>query len=41
MAGDSDLTVNVDLLMDSEFRSKGTHKEPKGLNNRKDSMHPY
>ncbi|GAA2560577.1 MULTISPECIES: hypothetical protein [Streptomyces] len=41
MAGDSDLIVNVDLLVESESRLKGIQKELKDLNNRKDDMRPY
>ncbi|MEV5435232.1 hypothetical protein AB0K80_04255 [Streptomyces sp. NPDC052682] len=41
MAGDSDLVVNVDLLVKSESRLKSIHKELKNLSHRKDSMHPY
>ncbi|MFI7018274.1 hypothetical protein [Streptomyces sp. NPDC050164] len=41
MAGDSDLIVNVDLLVKSESRLKSIHKELMNLNNRKDDMTPY
>ncbi|CAL9476268.1 hypothetical protein ACWDUG_00200 [Streptomyces cellulosae] len=41
MAGDSDLIVNVDLLVKSESRLKEIQRELKDLNNRKDDMHPY
>lgn len=41
MAGDSDLIVNVDLLVDSETRLKGINKELKNLDNRKDDMREH
>ncbi|MFE9772268.1 WXG100 family type VII secretion target [Streptomyces sp. NPDC005931] len=41
MADDSDLIVNVDLLVESESLLKGIQKELKDLNNRKDDMRPY
>ncbi|MFJ7331719.1 hypothetical protein ACIQUU_00470 [Streptomyces sp. NPDC101116] len=41
MANDSDLVVNIDLLVDSESRLKSIKKELNDLNNRKDDMHPY
>ncbi|MFJ8593209.1 WXG100 family type VII secretion target [Streptomyces sp. NPDC093598] len=41
MTDDSDLIVNVDLLVKSESRLKSIHKELKNLNNRKDDMSSY
>ena len=41
MANDSDLIVNVDLLVESETRLKGIQRELKSLDNRKDDMRPY
>ncbi|MGW7208269.1 hypothetical protein [Streptomyces sp. NPDC054837] len=41
MASDSDLIVNVDLLVNSESRLKGIKKELENLDNRKDDMRPY
>lgn len=41
MANDSDLIVNVDLLVESESRLKSIQKELKNLNHRKDDMRPY
>lgn len=41
MAGDSDLIVNFDLLVESESRLKSIKKELENLDNRKDDMHPY
>ncbi|MFF3460907.1 hypothetical protein [Streptomyces sp. NPDC002619] len=41
MADDSDLIVNVDLLVESEAHLKSIQKELKGLNHRKDDMRPY
>ncbi|MGP3951664.1 hypothetical protein [Streptomyces sp. 7N604] len=41
MADDSDLIVNVDLLVASESRLKGIQKELKNLGNRKDDMRQY
>ncbi|MGW0813281.1 hypothetical protein ACWD00_08530 [Streptomyces viridiviolaceus] len=41
MAKDSDLVVNVDLLVESETRLKSIKKELENLDNRKDDMQPY
>ncbi|CAM5270463.1 WXG100 family type VII secretion target [Streptomyces griseomycini] len=41
MAGDSDLIVNVDLLIESESALSKIQKELKDINNRKDEMRPY
>ncbi|AVH55828.1 MULTISPECIES: hypothetical protein [Streptomyces] len=41
MANDSDLKVNVDLLVESESRLKSLRKEFKNIENRNDDMHPY
>ncbi|WP_434594714.1 hypothetical protein [Streptomyces sp. A5-4] len=41
MADDTDLKVNVDLLVNSESRLKGLNKEFKNLGTRKDDMHPH
>lgn len=41
MAKDSDLIVNVDLLVESETRLKGIKKELENLDDRKDDMRPY
>ncbi|MET8944630.1 hypothetical protein ABZX30_13865 [Streptomyces sp. NPDC004542] len=41
MADDSDLIVNVELLVETESRLKGIQKELKNLNHRKDDMHPH
>ncbi|MFI9153653.1 hypothetical protein [Streptomyces sp. NPDC053367] len=41
MAEDSDLIVNVDLLVESESRLKNIKKELENIGNRKDDMRPY
>lgn len=41
MAGDSDLIVNVDLLVESESALGKIQKDLKDINNRKDEMRPY
>lgn len=41
MANDSDLKVNVDLLVDSESRLKSLKKEFTNLGNHTDDMRPY
>jgi hypothetical protein len=41
MSSDSDLIVNVDLLVESESRLNGIKKELEDLDNRKNDMHPY
>lgn len=41
MADDSDLIVNVDLLVETESRLKGIQKELKSLNQQKDDLRPY
>lgn len=41
MAGDSDLIVNVKVLVESESLLGGIQKELKGISNRRDQMHPH
>jgi uncharacterized protein YukE len=41
MAGDPDLIVNIDLLVESESNLGKIQKELKDINNRKDDMRPY
>lgn len=41
MAGDPDLIVNIDLLVESESNLGKIQKELKDIDNRKDDMHPY
>lgn len=41
MASDSDLIVNVELLVESESRLKSIKKELENLDNRKDDMHSH
>ncbi|MFH8894892.1 hypothetical protein ACH4HG_00580 [Streptomyces coeruleorubidus] len=41
MANDSDLIVNVKLLVESESRLRSIKKELENLDNRKEDMHPY
>jgi hypothetical protein len=41
MAGDSDLVVNVDVLVESESRLRKIQNELKDIGNRKDDMRPY
>jgi uncharacterized protein YukE len=41
MAGDADLIVNVDLLVESESSLSKIQKDLKDINNRKDDMRPY
>ncbi|MDG9708061.1 hypothetical protein [Streptomyces sp. DH10] len=41
MANDSDLVVNIKLLVDSESRLNRIKKELNDLDNRKDDMNPY
>ncbi|MYY85162.1 MULTISPECIES: hypothetical protein [unclassified Streptomyces] len=41
MAADSDLIVNIDLLVESESRLKGIQRELKNLGNRNDDMHEH
>ncbi|CAL9475603.1 hypothetical protein [Streptomyces sp. Tu 3180] len=41
MAGDPDLIVNVDLLVESESALSKIQKDLKDIGNRKDDMRPY
>ncbi|MET9993040.1 hypothetical protein ABZ061_26150 [Streptomyces mutabilis] len=41
MAGDSDLIVNVDILVESEKNLDKIKKELEGIGKRKEDMHPY
>ncbi|MET9758694.1 hypothetical protein ABZ016_06505 [Streptomyces sp. NPDC006372] len=41
MAGDADLIVNIDLLVESESNLGKIQKELKDIGNRKDDMRPY
>ncbi|MFE2276992.1 hypothetical protein ACFXAE_06940 [Streptomyces sp. NPDC059454] len=41
MAGDPDLIVNVDLLVESESALSKIQKDLKDIGNRKDDMQPY
>ncbi|MGA5127340.1 hypothetical protein ACPCAG_29080 [Streptomyces pseudogriseolus] len=41
MAGDSDLIVNVDLLVESESALSKIQKDLKDIGNRKDDMRPH
>ncbi|TPQ22079.1 WXG100 family type VII secretion target [Streptomyces sporangiiformans] len=40
-AGDSNLIVNVELLVESESRLRKIQRDLKDINNRKDDMRPY
>ncbi|KLJ03084.1 hypothetical protein ABZ114_01210 [Streptomyces albidoflavus] len=41
MAGDSDLIVNIDLLVESESQLKGIRRELKNLDNRKEDLREH
>ncbi|MDT9701755.1 hypothetical protein [Streptomyces sp. P17] len=41
MSGDSDLIVNIELLVESETNLKKIQKELNDIGNRKDGMRPY